>query len=1170
MERSMMTDSRCHLAFVVSLAAVGLLSATVIPPEELEANKPQLEVSKNGNYLDINWEAQSGVYYFVEGTENLETWITGKLLKDNASEGNLAIHPAIATSKAFYRLSLEGDPGSARLRADDDGDMIINLLEANRDWDAFETASSDDEDSDGIPDYWEMFHFGSLDQDASYVAVPGGLTLAEAYANATDPKDVDSDGDGWTNAQEIAWGWDPNYDQSRDDGKYSQYGDSDGDGVSNQSEALNGSNPSDAEDTLIGYQRPRYAIIDLGVGVGPMQVSSAGHVLYHEQETIHVDYLGELIDEQVYSKIIRNRFGVKAEFDEYYNGTAASSTYGFLDMNNKGELLLAKGINGAPFAMVKVTEPGAIEPITISGLGAIEADEVGRYFHAGKINDDFDFILYYTRRFEYYLDYSAQCGSSQIPKRGIETKYYSYSSIGAENLFTGYWKSGAFWQSTCEIYATGDYAKLHPTILTNQDIVFGSYQALIGNAKDGWNNTDHNIVGTLPSLPTTASDNYSAINHNGLRLKGTGNVLVDGTNSYSFPASFVNVPSDKIRGLTTPENGDTPLEIFNSSMIALQKTQIDEATGNTELVPFDAQGGAFYIHPFEEIFYQHDAAGKPTINRDWSNPKIEDISDQHGFIACSATKDGVKHALLLLKMDLEWISKDETNNKIDDNPNEGGGKRYYPGKRLPTEAEPRNVVTLKVSVPGLAGKKIKLKAFDVDDPTKDVVPFLEEDDVDLNGSAGNDNFTDYLSTPITGQFVYNSASSPTAIVTLGADGEAEIDFQVGMQPGNNYRVVAVIKDIEGNFDQLQVNNATTTDTFVSSDNEPIPGFTGAGTASPMLTVWRKLHIEQDSMEAIATSGNEKNFVEGTIFSVDDVDLDPGVGTVVDLGFVLEDYQNDEFEKGRFVVSGKPEYDTDGFPYYEVISFTHGHVPFHPNDSGAHATVTINRSLNISEVGGGVTLYDDDERGLPSSHQPLLPRYDLINDMVKSKYEPAYITVVDVDTLGLNHSKTVSFKRNMTTATGAWPFLFYNETVADDSEDLANYSDDKDFWNLLVTACFQASDSEDEDPGAENAALEGEFIPEGDSPPHVVIFLEGVREDLNQNLNSRLPANIEHGQNIFLPHLSEVVAHEIGHAPENDDGIEDHDERGLMGDGIEGSEFSGTSVKRFREAQTWRN
>lgn len=241
---------RRHILFSGALICTGILSLGVVPPEELEATKPQLEVTQSGGNLILDWSTHPEVFYFMEGSPDLsaDSWVTAKLLKDNAQTGSLSLGTSISGSKGFYRLDLEGDPNAARLREDSDGDRISNRDEAEADMDAYVAEVSVDSDLDGIPDYFEFFHFDNLTHDASTIATSGGLTVAEAYANATDPNKTDSDGDGWTDQQEIDWGWDANYDQSRDDDRYTPSGDFDGDGTSNRAEVLNGTDPSDSTD----------------------------------------------------------------------------------------------------------------------------------------------------------------------------------------------------------------------------------------------------------------------------------------------------------------------------------------------------------------------------------------------------------------------------------------------------------------------------------------------------------------------------------------------------------------------------------------------------------------------------------------------------------------------------------------------------------------------------------------------------------------------------------------------------------------------------------------------------------------------------------------------------------------------------------------------------------
>jgi len=243
-----------HLLFVSALAGLGLLSGGVVPEAELreEAGKPvQIEVAND--VATLEWFAHPEVFYFVEGSPDLTTWIPAKLLKDTVPEGSLMLATTVANPKAFYRIIFEGDPDSPRLRADSDGDGIINLLEAEAEWDAYVTEDPTDSDADGIPDYFEQFHFGDLTHDGNHVATTGGLTLAEAYANATDPNSADSDGDGFTDAYEIANNLDPNYNQSRDKPTL----DTDGDGLSDAQEILYRTDPTVADSDGDGLEDGR-------------------------------------------------------------------------------------------------------------------------------------------------------------------------------------------------------------------------------------------------------------------------------------------------------------------------------------------------------------------------------------------------------------------------------------------------------------------------------------------------------------------------------------------------------------------------------------------------------------------------------------------------------------------------------------------------------------------------------------------------------------------------------------------------------------------------------------------------------------------------------------------------------------------------------------------------
>ena len=154
---------------------------------------------------------------------------------------------------------------------------------------------------------------------------------------------------------------------------------------------------------------------------------------------------------------------------------------------------------------------------------------------------------------------------------------------------------------------------------------------------------------------------------------------------------------------------------------------------------------------------------------------------------------------------------------LDANPTPAGGLRIYPGKQAPRDAVDRRSVWVDAEVhPPRAGVTVFFRAFDVDDPSSDSAP------VDGNGSAGNDN----RGLPRSGRLRAGSA-------VTDARGIATVEFAVTRQPGDNFRVAASIHP------------------------GPLEGVAEIGDrieATEPLTVWRRLHLEVDSMGKVV--GNE--------------------------------------------------------------------------------------------------------------------------------------------------------------------------------------------------------------------------------------------------------------------------------------------------------------------------
>jgi hypothetical protein len=160
------------------------------------------------------------------------------------------------------------------------------------------------------------------------------------------------------------------------------------------------------------------------------------------------------------------------------------------------------------------------------------------------------------------------------------------------------------------------------------------------------------------------------------------------------------------------------------------------------------------------------------------------------------------------------------NTWLDSCPN-NGGLRVFPDKESPDqEWVPQRawVLVNAIVTPPIENMTVFFRLFDVDDPSSNTAPV---DSNDGDGDRGDDN----RSVGSWGGLVYGTTDS---------DGKATIPVEVSMQPGDNYRMVARCGE------SYMMN--LTLDEVEDGDDDPAPEH-----ISDMLTVWRRLHIELDSM-----------------------------------------------------------------------------------------------------------------------------------------------------------------------------------------------------------------------------------------------------------------------------------------------------------------------------------
>lgn len=379
--------------------------------------------------------------------------------------------------------------------------------------------------------------------------------------------------------------------------------------------------------------------------------------------------------------------------------------------------------------------------------------------------------------------------------------------------------------------------------------------------------------------------------------------------------------------------------------------------------------------------------------------------------------------------------------------------------------------------------------FDVDDPThSDVDP---SNVIDSNGDQGNDN----RGSPSGGTLSATSA-------TTDSNGEAILDFTVTKQPGDNFRIACAL-------DQSSLNALTVTDSSSASYVSPSDAQPGnfSGGVSEMLTVWRNLWIERDSMDqpnksyfwgyveqsSLVVASQQTFFDAGTVFYDDDMP------------------QTDEFEGGSVIFRN---YDGNANLLSEI-----GPLTVSKSESGiSSSSFVLNGELTAPQIASiqnaavaQFRIWDDDQISYPKT---ISGGQVLINALKDAYIKPNY-----ADTL--NTRPTESFDRKLSRA--AFEFNIGS------SRDLIS---ENNFWAVTVVACHEPTtgfaivfntDEYDPDPQGPPGGDSPVYPPGGILPWQVqygfadgtlrenlfVVFTEVVREDLI--------FDIEH-----------VFTHELGH------------------------------------------
>lgn len=469
----------------------------------------------------------------------------------------------------------------------------------------------------------------------------------------------------------------------------------------------------------------------------------------------------------------------------------------------------------------------------------------------------------------------------------------------------------------------------------------------------------------------------------------------------------------------------------------------------------------------------------------------------------------------------------------------GRGSRIFPDQRNKSD-HLRNQAILKIhAAPGMAqGNKVYLRAFDVDDATPE--SFDEDHKIDTDRS-GNDNKDTDPTRAKSGQFIVGGQRMGSRIeLPLDVNGDASVIFETTIQPGDNFWVALAFENVELNF--LQVTAPHFGGGFVEGNSFQQPRNFSGGIVSPMLTVWRKLNVEVDSMDKPPTFyGPDKLRMIGREWVLNAPK--PGQSVL-------------HLDSAGLGVLMPPSYD-----FYEGGTITAGETTLEiarSSQGGVVVNLLPTAEQQADFIGKQVILKDDDLENLPIDLLPILPRYNLINNRVIKKFIPAYILLRDASTPEENPRKLIPFRTNESLDRG---------TSLNDLQDL---KDSEGYWAHLVVAAYQPGPDDDGDPVSELKGGSGDKGLTRRAGGISAIYLETIRDNHTWGLSLLNPKHRALNQQNVRDDIDETVVHEIGHGTPRVNGIKHHDELGSMQEsgGSIVDTFTPLTINRFRTIKSW--
>jgi hypothetical protein len=521
-------------------------------------------------------------------------------------------------------------------------------------------------------------------------------------------------------------------------------------------------------------------------------------------------------------------------------------------------------------------------------------------------------------------------------------------------------------------------------------------------------------------------------------------------------------------------------------------------------------------------------------------------------ISCHDVDDG---PVVAVSVDtLEWRRSDPTNAPLDECPN-NQGKRIFPDKLDPDDASPnRNKVDLVATIqPPVPGVTVYFRVFDVDDPFDQVYTCLPGDDPNnletpcVSGVTAVDN--DFAGPDNRGA---DSAPGFYQAITDG-NGEARVPITLSMQPGNNYRASASL--IQEALDQNTLIDGTPVDPQQNADSLSSYFQSGTGRYQPwgdfdgyrvpvvwsrMLTVWRHLWIERDTMAAPDPTELVPTLSINSIFPTPNRF---GLTTIQAFNNPSASDDGNNYEEGRVVFTNCPT-GSDEFAVVESAG-----------DPNLQFLILLGTPGPCAAAGTGFKVWDDDDLSVLGT--PGNPRFPNGGQLLFDAYARAYILPVYA---GSAYQDVVPFEDYLN-----YFEILFGEGSWNSGHDLPSTSA---FWSALLVGAWEGTDDEfevsrngDGDPDACFNLFSPPPFAGGESP------LTGVRRPGFTEAILFLQAIADEHRCTDQTDEEHIFAHELGHTC----GVPNmHAHGGIMSEGAPKNEnaFTGQSLKVFRERNPW--